>query len=133
VLALGSLAAVFALTLGGLCVRRQFGRVRFLFWLAVWTVLAWTLIASPFAIISKVNSDIEWGACLIAILYASAISLSLLVPLLLLSFLQPFYRARFFGYLNLPQPGPSAGAAISAVVPEVYQPEGTPTAMGTEK
>jgi len=111
-LALASLAATLALTFGGFSVRRRFGRIRFLFWLAVWTVLAWTVIASPFVIISSLNGDIEWGASLLAILYASAISLALLLPLVLLSFFQPFYQARFFGFFNLSQADQSAGAAV---------------------
>lgn len=118
-LALASLTATLALTFGSLSVRRRFGRVRFLFWLAVWTVVAWTVIASPFVIIGSLNGDIEWGASFFAILYASAISLALLLPLVLLSFFQAFYRARWFGFLNVPQPGPSAGAAVRLGMPGV--------------
>jgi len=112
VLALASLAATLALTFGGLSVRRRFGRVRFLSWLAVWTVVAWTVIALPFVMIGSLRSDIEWGQSLLAILCATAISLALLLPLLLLSFFQPFYRVRLFGFLKVPLPGLSAGAAI---------------------
>jgi multisubunit Na+/H+ antiporter MnhE subunit len=122
-LALASLAATLALTFGGLSVRRRFGRIRFLVWLAVWTVLAWTVIASSFVIIGSLNGDIDWGPSLLAILYTSASSLGLLLPLVLLSFFQPFYRARFFSLLNLPQPGPSSGAATPPRIPNVYQPK----------
>ena len=120
-LALASLAATFALTLAGFSVRRRFGHRRFLVWLAVWTALAWMVIASPFFIIGAVNGDIEWGPALLAIPYVTASSLALLMPLLLLSFFQPFYRARLFGFLKAPQPGPPAGAAVPIGMAEAYQ------------
>jgi hypothetical protein len=103
-LALASLAVTLALGFGSLSTRRRFGRVRFLFWLAVWTALAWSVIATPFVIIGSLTNTLQWGAGFLAILSISAISLALLLPLVLLSFLQPFYRARFFGWLNLPLP-----------------------------
>lgn len=120
-LALASLAATFALTLAGFSVRRRFGRRRFLVWLAAWTALAWMVIASPFFIIGTVNGDIEWGPTLLAMLYVTASSLALLLPLLLLSFFQPLYRARLFGFLKVPQPGPLAGAAVPLGMTEAYQ------------
>lgn len=111
-LALASLAATVALVFTGLSVRRCFGRVRGIVWLAVWTVLSWAAIATPFAIVGSVNGGNDWGEGLLAILSLSAISLGLVLPLVLLSFFQPFYRDRFFGWLNLPQPDPTAGAAL---------------------
>jgi hypothetical protein len=109
-LAMTSLAATLALVFTGLSVRRRFGRVRCVVWLAVWTVLAWTVIATPFAVFGSLNGGMDWGAGLVTILYASAISLGLVLPLALLSFFQPFYRDRFFGWLNLPRAGPPVGA-----------------------
>jgi peptidoglycan/LPS O-acetylase OafA/YrhL len=132
-LALASLAATFALTFGGFSVRHRFGRIRFLAWLAVWTAVAWVVIASPFMVVGAVNGDIEWGPSLVAILWAVGSSLALLLPLLLLSFFQPFYRARFFGFLKVPQTGPPAGAAVPPKLPGIYQPEGATAAVGTVK
>jgi len=110
-LAFASLAATLALVLSGLAVRRRFGRIRFLLWLAVWVVLAWTAIAAPFAIFNALGGRPELGEFIVAILVVSGITLALLLPLVLLSFFQPFYRDRFFRLLNLPQPERSAGAA----------------------
>ena len=124
-LALASLAAALALTLGGFSVRRRFGRIRFLAWLALWTVLTWMAIAAPFMIIGAVNGNMGWGSSLAAILTVSAISLALLLPLLLLSFYHPFYQARLLGYLKVPLPGPSVGAAVPPKLPGVYRPEGS--------
>jgi hypothetical protein len=111
-LALASLAVTLALTFGGRFVRRRFGRIRLLSWLAVWTLLAWTAIATPFVIIGSLESHIDWGESILVLLLISGITLTLLLPLVLLSFFQPFYRARFAAWLNLPQPDTVAGMAV---------------------
>jgi len=79
------------------------------------TALAWVVIASPFLIIGTVKGDSDWGPSLVAILWAAGSILALLMPLVLLSFFQPFYRACLFGFLKVPQSGPSAGAAVPQV------------------
>ena len=121
-LAIASLAVTLALTFCGLSVRRRFGRVRFLLWLAVWTALAWTAIATPFVIISLLKSQIDWGEPGLTILVISGLTLALLLPLVLLSFFQPFYRARLLGWLNLPQPGSSPGATAPPSTIDPAQP-----------
>jgi hypothetical protein len=132
-LAVASLAATLALVCAGRSVRRRFGRIRFLLWLAVWVVLAWTVIAAPFAILGSFGGRPEWGEFVVAVLVVSGIMLALFLPLVLLSFFQPFYRARFFGLLNLPQPDPSAEAGTPPRIPDVPQAAGTTSAMGTER
>ena len=132
-LALGSLAATLALVFTGLSVRRQFGRIRFIVWLAAWMVLAWTAIAIPAAIIGAANGGNNWREGLLAILSLSAVSLGMVLPLVLLSFFLPFYRGRFFGWLNLPQSVPNAGMAVPTKIPGVYQPEATATAGIVQK
>jgi len=112
-LALASLVAALALTFGGFSVRRRFGRMRFLCWLAVWVVLIWTAIASRFAIFGSFGSRPEWVEFVVAILVVSGITMALFLPLVLLSFFQPFYRARLFSLLNLPQPGGGVSGPIS--------------------
>jgi hypothetical protein len=131
--ALAGLAVTLALTLADLSARRRFGRMRFLVWLSVWTVVAWTVIASPFVIIASLSGDIEWGQSVLAILCASGISLALILPLLLLSFFQPFYRARLLGFLNVPQPGPSVEAAVPPKLSDLHQPEGRTAAVSSAK
>ena len=132
-LAVASLAATLALTAGGLSVRRRFGRIRFLCWLTVWLLLAWTVLATPFVIYAAVQSHVDWGESVVALLLISGITLGLLLPLLLLSFFQPFYRDRFLAWLNVPEADPSAGAAAPPGIPGAYQFEGTTTASGTQK
>jgi hypothetical protein len=118
VLAVASLPATLAITLVGLSVRRRFGRMRFLFWLAVCTVLAWTAFATPFAIFSLLGSAPEWGEFIIAVSVVSGITFALFLPFVLLAFFQPFYRDRFRDWLNLPQPAPPAGMAVPAKLAE---------------
>ena len=60
-------------------------------------------------------------------------TLALFLPLVRLSFFQPFYRARFFELLNLPQADPSAGVAKPPRIVDLPQSAGTTTARGTEK
>ena len=132
-LAFASLAGTLALVLSGLTVRRRFGRMRFLCWLAVWIVVAWTAIAAPFAIFGSIGSRPEWGEFVVAILVASGIMLALFLPLVLLSFFQPFYRARFFSLFNMPQPDLSGEGGTPPGTPHKYQSAGTTTASGMEK
>jgi hypothetical protein len=103
-LAVAGLVATLALTLGGLSVRRRFGRIRFLFWLAVWILLAWTAIATPFVIYALLESHVDLWEFFLGLLFISGITLALLLPLVLLSFLQPFYRARLLDWLKVPPP-----------------------------
>jgi hypothetical protein len=118
-LALASLAVTFGLSLSSLALRRRFGRARFLLWLAVWTVLAWVAIATPFVIVGSLTSNIEWGATVLGLLCLSAISLALVLPLVLLSFWQPFFRARFVGFLKMPQTDPPAETTMPPRLPGV--------------
>jgi len=120
-LALGSLSVTLALTFGGQSVRHRFGRIRFLFWLAVWTLLAWTVIASAFVFIRSLNHPFDWGESVVALLVITGLTLVLILPLVLLSFFQPMYRARMFGFLHVPQPGRSAGATVPLGMADVVQ------------
>ncbi len=118
VLALASLVVVLALTLSSLCVRQGFGRIRFLFWVVAWTLLAWDAIAAPFVIYGSFRSEIDWGASVLALLYIWALTLALLLPLVLLSFFQPLYQSRFMAFL---QPQPPRLPSQPTVPPKVSQ------------
>jgi hypothetical protein len=103
-LAVASLVATLALSLGGLSVRRRFGPIRFLSWLAVWILLAWTAIATPFVIYALLQSHVDLWESFLGLLITSGITLVLLLPLVLLSLFQPFYRARLLNWLKVPPP-----------------------------
>lgn len=132
-LAVASLVATLALTLGGLPVRRRFRPIRFLSCLAVWILLAWTVIAAPFVIYALLESHVDLWEFFLGLLSISGITLALLLPLVLLSFFQPFYRARLLGWLKAPEADPSAVATTSPRIPGPYQSEATTAALGTGK
>jgi hypothetical protein len=69
-----------------------------------------------------VQSHVDWWESILALLLVSGINLVLLLPLLLLFFFQPLYRARLLAFLNLPQPDPSGGATASLIIAEQAPP-----------
>lgn len=120
-LALASLAVALALTLGGISVRHRFGCVRFVCWLAVWIALGWTAIATPFVGFALLDSHVDWGESFVTLALISGITLSLLLPLVLLSFFQPFYRARFLDFVRMPEAAPPAKEPVPPVLEEIGQ------------
>jgi hypothetical protein len=60
-------------------------------------------MATPFVIYAALESQVEWGVSILVLLANSGITLALLLPLLLLSFFQPFYRARLLAWLKVPE------------------------------
>ena len=93
--------ATLGLVVGGFAVHRRFGAIRFLLWMSVLVLLAWSLASAPFLVPSALDSCVDWADYLTGLLVTSGLTLGLLLPLLLLSFLQPFYRNRFLAFLNV--------------------------------
>ena len=118
VLALGvvSLGVGLALVLGGWAVRHRFGRLRFLGAMAfcLWALL--TLGGAVVALLTSGTSD--WGDLFLGVVMTTGVIVGLLLPLLVLSFFQPFYRDRFLAFLNLSQEFRSAPAAVSPAAGE---------------
>jgi hypothetical protein len=114
-----SLVVALALALTGICVRRRFGRIRFVLWLAGWVVLAW---AASLSLIKVLLGDgPEWGELLLGGVVISGITVGMLLPLVLLSFFQPFYRACFSTWLKLPEAKPPPDSGIPARLAELAQ------------
>lgn len=132
-LALGSLVVTLALTFGGLYARRRFRRIHYLLRLAVWTVLAWMVVLTAFVFIGCVKDQTEWGEFVVALLGISGLTLVALLPFVLLSFFQPFYRARFFAWLNLPQASLTVGEAVPPVIAGAYRTEARPNTEVAKK
>ena len=107
------LIVALALTLAGFCVRRRFGRWRFLLWLTAWVLLGWAATVPPLvlAISAAVGQGPDWTEAVLGMLVISLLTIGVLLPLVLLSFFQPFYRTRFRAWLNLPQPETPPNAA----------------------
>ena len=70
-----------ALTLAGFCVRRRFGRWRFLFWLAVWLLLGWAVIGPPLvlAISAAMGHGPVWGEAILGMLMISLLTAGVLL------------------------------------------------------
>ncbi len=72
-----------------------------------WTILglgaAWIAIAAPFVVIGIVSSggDAPVGQILLSIASVAGLSFLFLLPFLLLSFFNPFYRERLKALLHL--------------------------------
>jgi hypothetical protein len=114
-----SLGVGLALVLGGWAVRHRFGRVRFLGSMALCLWLVLTLSGAVVAILTSGSPD--WGDLFLGVVITSGVILGLLLPLLLLSFFQPFYRARFNALLNVskdlaavrPEASPTTSALLN--------------------
>jgi hypothetical protein len=131
-LGFSGLATTLSLALAGFCVRHRFGRIRFVLWLAGWLVLAWGAVITPLFIVTLGKEGPGgWEQLLIVIPVLSGFTLALLLPLVLLSFFQPFYRARFLAFLNLPQPGAAAGTRVPPVLAEVAKAEDSQASLPT--
>jgi hypothetical protein len=115
----GSLVTALALALAGFCVRRRFGRIRFVLWLTGWVVPAW---AAAFSLIMVLlGGGPKWWEFVVAVLILSGVTVTMLLPLVLLSFFQAFYQARFPTWLNLPRPEPPPDLGIPPRPVEVAQ------------
>jgi hypothetical protein len=101
------LVLTLALVLTGRTLRHRFGPVRLVLWAAVWLCLVWNIAVGPLVLLITAQGHVDWGEYFVGMLILSGMSLGLLLPLLLLSIFQPFYRGRLLAFLNLP-PGPPA-------------------------
>ena len=120
-LAVASLSATLTLIFTGRSLHSRFGRMRFVRWLAFWALVAWVAVATPFLIYGLRTGNIELGPALFVMLCSAAVTLALLLPFVLLSFAQPFYRARFFDYFKITQTGATPGGAMPPKPKEIGQ------------
>jgi hypothetical protein len=112
-----------ALTLAGLACRGHYGHWRLSGWLLVTLLLVWLVLVGPFFILAMVFSPGGMPVSALLGIWCSlaGISFGLLLPFLVLSFTNPFYRERLKNLLHLdpsaPPPivaTPVAGAAGNA-------------------
>jgi hypothetical protein len=92
-----------AVTLAGLACRRRYGWLRLSLWVAAAMAAVWLLVIGPFFIIAVISS--RGSVPLVAIFgivgVAAGITFGVLLPFLLLSFANGFYRERLKGLLHL--------------------------------
>ena len=111
-----------ALSLAGLMCRGRHGWLRLSLWLLAALVVAWLVVIGPFSIIAMIASggNVPVLQFLISVPVAAGIIFGVLLPFLVLSFINGFYRERLKGLLLLgvaaappviPSPIPAAAAA----------------------
>ncbi len=102
-LGVGILVVALALTLAGLVCRGQYSCVRLSLWLITALVAAWFLIIGPCFIIGMLSSgaNVSVKELLLFVAVVSGITFGVLLPFLVLSFANGFYRGRLQGLLHL--------------------------------
>jgi hypothetical protein len=107
-LAVAVAASSAAMSVTGWICRREFRPVFCGFWLLLTVVALWLLIALPFFLVAVVSSGgrIPWSEFLIPILIVGAANYAVLLPFLILSGTNAFYRERLKLLLNIQPPVP---------------------------
>jgi len=106
--AIGALVVSLALTLSALMCRRTYRPFRLLVWLSLFILAGWLVAAAPiwipmmvFSVVS--GNEIEFAAPLIFAALLAVITLVVVLPFLLLAFVEPHYRDRLTALLRLPR------------------------------
>jgi hypothetical protein len=102
-LAAGSVVISLALTLAGLVCRGRYRPLRLCLWLVAALVVVWLLVIGPFFVMALVFSPggVPAAALLAAVGTAAGVSFGVLLPFLVLSFANAFYRERLKDLLHL--------------------------------
>ena len=102
-LAASALVMSVALSLAGLVCRGRPGGLRLGLWLIAGLAVVWLLILAPFFIISMIGTQgkLPLGVLFSIIGVATGVTFVVLLPFLLLSFANDFYRGRLEGLLHL--------------------------------
>jgi hypothetical protein len=102
-LSVGALVISLSLTLAGVVSRGKYRPARLCFWLPGILVTVWLLIIGPLFLMAMIFSpgNVPILALLGVVLSAAALSFGALLPFLLLSFANAFYRERFKDLLHL--------------------------------
>ena len=114
-----------ALTLAGLVCRGRYGWVRLSLWLVAALVVVWSLILGPFFIFMMITSggNVPPQVLLQVVAVATGITAAVLLPFLLLSFANGFYRERLKGLLHVGDVAPPP--VITPPVPALAEAAGT--------
>jgi len=110
-LAVGAVVIPLAVTLAGLFCRGRYSPLRICLWVALVLVATWLLVVGPFFIAAMIFNpgDVPLIALVGVVLSAAGGSFAVLLPFLILSFTNAFYRERLKDLLHLGrQAGPPA-------------------------
>jgi hypothetical protein len=102
VAAIGALFSTLTLSLGGWLCRRRYHPLALYPWLAVSLAIVWLGAALPFFLyaVSSSGGKIPWSEFFIPVLAVAAGNFVLLLPFLILSSANPFFRERLQALLN---------------------------------
>src|ERR1035437_2240350 len=102
-LAVSVLVISVAVSLAGLVCRGRYGWLRLSLWLMAALVVVWLLVIGPFFIIAVISSggNVPLLAIFGIVGVAAGITFGVLLPFLVLSFANGFYRERLKGLLHL--------------------------------
>jgi hypothetical protein len=118
----GSLVMSVALSLAGVLCRGRYGRLRLTLWLIAALVAIWLVLITPLLMISVLasGSSAALMALFSAVVPAAGMTIAAMLPFLVLSFANGFYRERLKGLLHLGDmaPPPIIAPPMPAV-PEV--------------
>lgn len=100
---LSALVLAIALSLTAWVSRRRYHPRRLVWWLTVWVVAVWLTITVPFVVILTLatGDSVPVYQFLGVVLLLGAVNVATLLPLLVLSFVSPFYRDRLKVLLHL--------------------------------
>lgn len=103
VLGVGTFASALALSLGGWICRARFRPAGFYVWLLLALLVVWFLIAAPLFIIAEISDHgrIPLSEFFIPVLGIAAGNFALLLPFLILSSANPFFRERLKALLHV--------------------------------
>ncbi|MBM3881262.1 MAG: hypothetical protein FJ387_16315 [Verrucomicrobia bacterium] len=99
-----------ALTLAALTCRRRYGPLRFSLWLLGYLVGGWLVVGTPFFLVALLSGGAPVGEFLAAVLSFATVTFLVVLPFLILWFVNPFYRTRLQALWQLAAGAPPAGA-----------------------
>jgi hypothetical protein len=114
VLAVAVLASAMALSLGGLICRGRYRPSGLYLWLLALLVVIWLVIAMPFFAIAVMASSggIPWSEFFIPVLAVATANYATLLPFLILSSANPFFRERLKALLHVKPEAPPVIAPL---------------------
>ena len=117
ILGVGVLTSAFALSIGGWICRRRFRPVGLCVWLFVSLLVVWVAISAPFFIFAVIASgnQLPWSEFFIPVFGVVAGNFALLLPFLILSSANPFFRERLKSLLHVQPVAPPVIAPLPAV------------------
>ena len=122
----GGVVFAGALILTGRLCRSRPGRARISLWLPLWLWAMWLAAAGLVSGVTKLVSgdSIEWNALLVAPIILALVSFVTMLPFLILSFTNAFYRERLQQLLRLPPtaPAPLVPMPVPTPAPEAAKP-----------